>query len=121
MRKYNCIDYTELGKRISNRRKELKLTQKELAEKLDCNDSYISKLEKGKTKPTLDFIFLIAKTFEVGVDYLIPFTSENSKIMKEEFQERWEKCSPEMIKFLNNIIDAVEQFEQDMIAKHSIY
>lgn len=121
MRKYNCIDYIELGKRIATRRKELKLSQKVLAEMLDCNDSYISKIEKGKTKPSLDFIFLIAKVFGVGVDYFIPFTVANSRIAKGELQERWETCSPEVIKFLNTIMDAVKQFEEDINSKNNLY
>ena len=120
MRKYKCIDYVEFGKRITKRRKELNLTQRELAEKLDCNESYISKIEKGKAKPTLDFVFLVAKEFEVGVDYLIPFTKTNSMIVKDEFQERWKKSSPEMINFLNSILDAAEQFEDDVSSKNSI-
>ena len=114
MRKYHCIDYLEFGKRIAQQRKRLGMSQRELAERLDCNESYISKIEKGKSNTTLDFIFLLTKEFGVGIDDLLPYTPANSMIMKTEIQERWERCSPEMIKFLNTIIDAAEQFEKDV-------
>lgn len=114
MRKYHCIDYVEFGKRIARQRKRQGMSQSQLAERLDCNESYISKIEKAKSKPTLDFIFLLTKEFGVGIDDLLPFTPVNSVIMKTEIQERWERCSPEMIKFLNAIIDAAEQFEKDV-------
>ena len=48
MRKYNCINYLEFGKRIARQRKRLGLSQRQLAERLDCNESYISKIEKAK-------------------------------------------------------------------------
>lgn len=114
MRKYHCIDYVEFGKRLAQKRQQLGMSQKCLAERIDCNESYISKIENGKAKPSLDFIFLLAKEFNVGVDDLLPFTPANCSKMQAELQERWAKCSPEMTKFLSAIIDAAEQFENDI-------
>ena len=44
----------ELGKRIRDRREELKLTQEELAEQLDVSRQAISKWEADLSKPSKD-------------------------------------------------------------------
>ena len=54
MRKYHAINYIILGSRISKRRAELQLSQKQIAEALDCNESYVSKIETGNAHPSLD-------------------------------------------------------------------
>lgn len=114
MRKYHCIDYTVFGHRITSRRKELKLSQKMLAEMLDCNESYISKLESGKAKPTLDLTYLLAQKLKVGVDYFLPSTIVGSQIMQSEIQERLCACSPELTQFIYCVLEEAKDFEKSL-------
>jgi len=51
--------------KMYNYRKEMKLTQEELAEKLDLDNSYVSLLERGVRVPSLLTLDRIAKVFGV--------------------------------------------------------
>ncbi|MCR4276864.1 MAG: helix-turn-helix domain-containing protein [Candidatus Roizmanbacteria bacterium] len=55
-------EYELLDKIISLRLKQ-KMTQKQLAKKLDTKQSAISRLEKGMINPTIDFLNKLASAF----------------------------------------------------------
>ncbi len=55
-------EYELLDKIISLRLKQ-KMTQKELAEKIDTKQSAVSRLEKGMINPTVDFLNKLASAF----------------------------------------------------------
>ena len=60
-----------LGQRIRNRRRELKLTQQQLAEALHLTSQHISVIEQDKRAPSLASLAKIAEELGVSVDYLI--------------------------------------------------
>ena len=60
-RKYN-LNY---GVILRNRRKELKMTQKELAEKVGTARSYIARIEKGETDIQLSSFLRISKVLRI--------------------------------------------------------
>ena len=43
-----------MGQRIKLRRKELKISQTELAELIDVSNNHMSNIENAKTKPSMD-------------------------------------------------------------------
>lgn len=47
------IDFKLLGKRIAQRRRDLGYRQKELAEKADISNNYLSNIETGRSIPSL--------------------------------------------------------------------
>ncbi len=55
-------EYELLDKIIALRLKQ-KMTQKQLAKKLDTKQSAISRLEKGMINPTIDFLNKLASAF----------------------------------------------------------
>ncbi len=61
------------AKNITKLRKEKHLRREELSLELGFDNSYISKLEKGKINITLDKIALIAKYFNIEVKDLFVF------------------------------------------------
>lgn len=63
-----------IGKRISTKRKELKLTQNELAESLYVTHQAVSKWENGKSLPTIDILYELTKVLSVSIDYLLDDT-----------------------------------------------
>lgn len=63
-------------------RKEYKLTQSELAEKLNYSDKSISKWEKGETLPDIEILCKIAQIYGVSFDYLI---HEGKKSEKRQY------------------------------------
>ena len=53
---------------LRERRKELNLTQKQLAEKLDSEQSYIARVENGKADIQLSSFFRIADV--LGIQFI---------------------------------------------------
>ena len=62
-----------LGLKIKEYRKNKKLTQEKLAEILELDVGYISKLEVGRNFPTIGTLEKIAKVLEVDLYKLFQF------------------------------------------------
>jgi DNA-binding XRE family transcriptional regulator len=56
------------GQIVEQARKEAKMTQAELAEKVGTNKSYISRVEKGKTEPKVSTFYRIAAALGRSVE-----------------------------------------------------
>lgn len=65
------MNATYTGNRISALRKEKKLTQKELAEKLHVTDKAVSKWERGLNYPELSLLPIIANILETSISELL--------------------------------------------------
>jgi transcriptional regulator with XRE-family HTH domain len=61
----------ELGKRVKMIRKELRISQKDFANKINISGSYLSEIEAGKSKPGYDFLFNISKICNVSLAYVL--------------------------------------------------
>ncbi len=72
-----------LGQRISSLRQELKLTQKELAEKFNISPSSIGMFEQNRRSPDSELLNRFADFFNVSVDYLLCRTN-NRKLEKNK-------------------------------------
>jgi len=73
------IDNISVGNRISNLRKQNKLTQDEMAEKLGITAQAISKWENGHTLPETMLLPILAKLFDCSIDsILMPFAEQDS-------------------------------------------
>ena len=66
------MDAAYTGKEISERRKALGLTQKELAEKLHVTDKAVSKWERGINFPDLGLMENLAKVLDTGMLWSVP-------------------------------------------------
>ena len=76
-----------IAKNIVALRKKFKLTQAELAEKLNYSDKAISRWERGDTLPDIDILCRICDIFSVNFEYLISTDNEhqNNKFI-DKFQ-----------------------------------
>ena len=63
------FDYPDIGEQIQHRRKELGLTQLQLADQVPCSTTYISRIENG-AKPSLEVIVRIAHILDMSLDTL---------------------------------------------------
>lgn len=61
----------EMGKRISQKRKLLGLTQEQLAEKIGVSTQMISNLELGKKAIRPENLIKVCQTLNVSADYLL--------------------------------------------------
>lgn len=62
------LDYTEIGKRIARRRKELGLRQAQVCERAGINDKYLSCIERATSIPSLEVIMKLALVLDTTPD-----------------------------------------------------
>jgi phosphoribosylformylglycinamidine cyclo-ligase len=65
------LDYEKIGLFLSNERKKEKLTQKQLAEKLNITFQAVSRWEKGISIPSLDVLDDLSHIFSVSIDEIL--------------------------------------------------
>lgn len=65
------LDYQMLGKRIRVRRKNLKLTQEKLAERVDRAPSYVGLIERGQRKMSVETLCKFALALNCTTDELL--------------------------------------------------
>lgn len=71
-----------IGERVKKLRKAKKLTQAQLAEKLELTQGYIGHLESGRNHPTLDQIMNMAIIFDCNMIWLA--TGEGEMFVQDE-------------------------------------
>ena len=69
----NSEFYKKLGQNIKQRRKELGLTQQELADKMNISLNFMGKIEVAFSQPSLDTLIELAKSLETTVSDLTKF------------------------------------------------
>ena len=98
----------EFAERLKTLRKQVKLTQAQIAEKLDISQQAYASWERGVKKPTQENLVKIAQVLNVSVDYLVGNSEEkldniellfrmNSKGLTEEEKEIFKK---ELVEFM---------------------
>ena len=65
------FDYAAMGTRIRARRRELKLTQEKLAERVGISNSFVGHIERGEKKASLETISRIGEALNMSLDYII--------------------------------------------------
>lgn len=61
----------EIGKRISERRKLMRLTQEQLAEQMDVSIQMISNLGRGVKAIRIDNLIRLSQTLNISTDYIL--------------------------------------------------
>ncbi|MHB8130005.1 MAG: helix-turn-helix domain-containing protein [Mobilitalea sp.] len=73
-----------IGERIRECRKQLNLSQEQLAEVIDITPNTISNMETGSYNASVDNIIKLALFFKVSLDYLIMGSGQAVMILKED-------------------------------------
>ena len=68
--------YAEIGKKIKEARKKSGLTQEILAEASDISAHFLSTVETGREKPSLDTIYRISTALKIPLWKLMQFESK---------------------------------------------
>ena len=97
------INLLEIGKRITERRKKLGMTQETMAEKGDLTPQFVSYAESGKRAMRPENVIKLAKALEVSADYLLTgdIVDKDMLILSDKLRT----LSPEMLRIVENIID----------------
>ena len=88
------INYHEIGKRISARRKELKLTQEELTNITEISTNQLSNLENSRSVPTVETILKLSSAMNVTPDYfLLGITKKINSLPVSQIAEKALLCT----------------------------
>ena len=68
----------EFAERLKTLRKQVKLTQAQIAEKLNISQQAYASWERGAKKPTQENLVKIAQILDVSIDYLVGNSEEKS-------------------------------------------
>ena len=93
------MDQIRIGKFIAERRKELNLTQMQLAEKLGITDRAVSKWENGKAMPDSSIMLELCEILQISVNDLL----HGEVITMENYNKELE----------NTLVDMVQQKEKN--------
>lgn len=102
------FDYAIMGNRIKIRRKELKLTQTQLAEMLDVSNNHISSIENGREKPSFEVFLQICEILKVTPDYLILGIMHTNDI-PQQITDSLRLCENNDLELAHQIIELLVQ------------
>ena len=97
------LDYKALGLRIAKRRKTLGLRQNTLAAEIDISNNYLSSIECGKEKPSLEVLVKICNALTVTPDYLLMGNMHSSNI-SQNIVEGLRLCSSQDVELVSGIV-----------------
>lgn len=112
------LDMIGIGERIKTRRKELKLSQTDIYERCDITSGALSKIENGKTTPSVIAFYKLSQVLECDMNWLATGISSNmqkSNICKLEeellngFRELPEDDKDELIGILKMKLRKVQR------------
>ena len=96
---------SEIGKKIKTLRKQKGLTQAELAEKINVDSKYVSRLETGNSVASITTMIKISKVLNIQLSDIFTVESEQEKNKIIELINL--KLSKINIKELNAILDII--------------
>lgn len=101
------LDYTEIGKRIARRRKELGLKQSELSERANISNTYMSSIERAVSIPSTEVVMRLAVALDTTPD---EFLVGSAHFPEEKWRDISEKLRPltnKQLEFVDKLIDVV--------------
>ena len=79
------VDYKLIGTRIKEQRRLREYTQEDLAEKLEVSVGYISQVERGITRISLDLLAAVSTVLECDMAVLVTGSAMNREsYMRDE-------------------------------------
>jgi transcriptional regulator with XRE-family HTH domain len=65
------IDFKVLGTKLKQKRKHLGLTQEKIAEYLQLEESYYSRIERGERELSIETLVKLAHFYDLSLDWLL--------------------------------------------------
>lgn len=94
---------SEIGERLTSRRKFLNLTQEQAAEKAEVLQQSISDAENGKTELMSDTLLRICRAYQVSTDFILTGELYDMDIMM--LYKRVQQLPPDKLQHLEGIIN----------------
>lgn len=97
----------EMGNRISKRRKELKMTQEQVAEQIDLSIQSISCIELGKKAIRPENLLKLCHALDVTADYVL--TGKKSLLRTDEVFKKLSSLDDDDFKMVESFIERLLQ------------
>lgn len=104
------LDYSLIGKRIRKRRKQLRLTQEQVAEYVDISGQHMSNIERAVSIPSTEVIMKLAAALDTTPDEFLVGSSRWSG-------EEWRTVADKLRPLDSRQLDLVSRFI-DWVAEH---
>lgn len=115
-----AVDFFTLGQRIQRKRKLLHRTQEQMAEVLDVTVGYISQIERGVTKISLDTLSEIATYLGCEFSELLDgATVQAQSYLNDELKMLEAKLSAKNKKILSEIAAVLEKNQHESAEKEN--
>lgn len=99
-------DFQEMGARMKQRRKELHITQSELAERLELSNNHVSGIETGRQVPSLPKFMDICNELDVRPDYLLCGCMHSDNIT-QNLIDTIHLCDEKELLFVQTVVDTL--------------
>jgi len=117
------INYKQLGKRIVDKRSELNIMQKDLANQLGTAVSHLSDVERGVKKPSLELLMKISYLLDTPVDYFLLDSPHacRSFIINEELASTLKNCTPQSLMVINGVAKSMVVYQDNALAREDYF
>ena len=95
----------DMGRRISTRRRELHLSQEQLAEQMGVTLQMISNLELGKKAIRPENLLKLSNSLSISTDYIL--SGRHSEQEVAEIADKFAKLSGEHQRIIGELIDSL--------------
>lgn len=103
-----ALDYNIIGERLKRARLNKKLTQENLAEKLDVSVAFLSRIERGSSFVSLKRLNQICSILDITEGEILNGSSKNSNFyLNKDFSNLLKNCPPEKISLIYNIAKVI--------------
>ena len=110
--------YKLAGRQIRLLRNQHDITQKDFAEKINSSQNYLSDVETGKKRPSLDYYITIANFFKVSLDYIFQDSLDMKKnVIIDNVILKMSYMDDEEQKLALKLIESVEDYAQSKKSK----
>ena len=110
------VSYKVIGRHIQEARKRMKLTQREIAEKLNMSDTYYGKIERGECRTNLECLAQISVLLNVPLEDLISGCMENNPqklSLASQFSEIAYGCSEKSRNLMLRVCRDIAQTDRE--------
>ena len=107
------VSYKVIGRHIQEARKRMKLTQREVAEKLNMSDTYYGKIERGECRTNLERLAQISVLLNVPLENLSNADNPQKLSLASQFSEIAYGCSEKSRNLMLRVCRDIAQADRE--------
>jgi len=99
----------DIGSKIKELRQKMKMSRKDFSQAAGISASYLSEIERGLKRPTVDIILKISKAFNLKVSELLDEIPSNPMSPEvKELIDTLRDFKPEQVKLLSEFLKSIK-------------